>query len=307
VLERLAERLDYQQLACCLLELELSLEPDGYDSHSIRLPAPTREVDTLVSLVRLELESHSPPAPVSALVCAAHPALPRRAQLTLFGPAELHPDQLATTLARIAARIGADRVGSPRTVDAHLPSSCRMAVFDPPPPPKLRRDPTQGRGLLAVRVLRPPVPLEVIVEEESPESRVQGPGGGGQGPESRVPGPGDGVSGPEPRAPGARSRVGGSESGASVREVGAQYGVLPPGTQDLSRLRLVSVRSETGAASNLQGLVRVAAGPWRLEEGWWGDDPVRRDYWDVELSDGGLYRIYREPTTGDWFADGMYD
>jgi hypothetical protein len=31
-----------------------------------------------------------------------------------------------------------------------------------------------------------------------------------------------------------------------------------------------------------------------------------RDYWDVELP-GGIYRIYRERATGEWFADGIYD
>jgi len=34
---------------------------------------------------------------------------------------------------------------------------------------------------------------------------------------------------------------------------------------------------------------------------------VERDYWDLELSGGELYRVYRDRTTGDWFADGMYD
>jgi hypothetical protein len=72
-------------------------------------------------------------------------------------------------------------------------------------------------------------------------------------------------------------------------------------------LRLVSVASDTGAKPRIQGLVRVAAGPWSLEDGWWSAEPVGRDYWDVELSGGGLYRIYHDRTTGDWFADGMYD
>jgi hypothetical protein len=69
----------------------------------------------------------------------------------------------------------------------------------------------------------------------------------------------------------------------------------------------VSVASVTGATPRIQGLVRVAAGPWSLEEGWWSAEAVQRDYWDVELSGGGLYRIYRNRTSGDWFADGMYD
>ena len=72
-------------------------------------------------------------------------------------------------------------------------------------------------------------------------------------------------------------------------------------------LRLISVSSAQGATPRVQGLVRVAAGPWSLEEGWWRGEPVERDYWDVEISGGGLYRIYRDRRTGDWFADGMYD
>jgi hypothetical protein len=78
-------------------------------------------------------------------------------------------------------------------------------------------------------------------------------------------------------------------------------------SETASSLRLVSLASEPGATPRVQGLVRVAAGPWTVEDGWWGDQPVERDYWDVELSGGGLYRIYRDRTNGDWFADGMYD
>src|SRR5262249_9695543 len=43
-------------------------------------------------------------------------------------------------------------------------------------------------------------------------------------------------------------------------------------------------------ALEIAGPVRVAAGPWRLEEEWWSDSPVDRAYWDVELESGGLYR-----------------
>jgi hypothetical protein len=82
--------------------------------------------------------------------------------------------------------------------------------------------------------------------------------------------------------------------------------------------RLLSVRSvperdaSSGAPSRaerppIDGRVRVAAGPWHLEEGWWTDDPADRQYWDVELTGGGLYRIYRDRRTGTWYADGVYD
>ena len=57
----------------------------------------------------------------------------------------------------------------------------------------------------------------------------------------------------------------------------------------------------------VEGAVRVASGPWEVEEGWWTESAVRREYWDVELDSGGLYRIYREMDNGRWFLDGLYD
>ena len=67
------------------------------------------------------------------------------------------------------------------------------------------------------------------------------------------------------------------------------------------------VAEETTSRPRVVGRVRVASGPWRLEEEWWQEDPVTRDYWDVELGDGGLYRLYRDRGSGDWFVDGIYD
>jgi protein ImuB len=55
------------------------------------------------------------------------------------------------------------------------------------------------------------------------------------------------------------------------------------------------------------GRVVTLAGPWRLSGEWWRDSPFVRDYYDAELSDGGVYRIYRDHGSGDWFADGVYD
>jgi len=71
--------------------------------------------------------------------------------------------------------------------------------------------------------------------------------------------------------------------------------------------RPTSLKSPPEAAPAISGAVRVASGPWSLEEGWWTETPADRDYWDVELSDGGLYRIYRDRAGSAWFADGVYD
>ncbi len=246
-LERLCQRLARQDLACSVLELEVGLEPEGVDRRSIRLPAPGRTADTLLALLRQEVEARPPQAPVISFRCLAHPTTPRRSQLTLFGAPEIDPDRLALTLARLVALLGAEQVGSPRPVDGWLPERSASAPFDPPPPPPVRRlMPRNGRGLLAVRVLRPPVALEVILDD---------PGSSPLGAEGRP----------------------------------------------------MSLASHQGAEPRIQGLVRVAAGPWQLEEGWWREHPVERDYWDVELSGGGLYRIYRDRRSNEWYADGLYD
>src|SRR5260370_6675998 len=70
--------------------------------------------------------------------------------------------------------LGVDRVGSPRTADGHRPARYAIASYAPPPPPSFALAPKSGRGLLSVRVLRPPVPLEVILEDlsASPRPRV---------------------------------------------------------------------------------------------------------------------------------------
>ena len=237
-LDRLVARLESQGLACTRLEATLKLDPDGVDARAIDLPAPTRDVKTLVTLLRLELEARPPGAPVAGFAFSAHPDKPRRAQLTLFGPPALSPDRLATTIARLASLLGADRVGSPRTVDGHRPERYALSAYAPPPAPTVARVPKKSRGLLAVRVLRPPVTLEVMTAE-----------------------------GPRP----------------------------------------TSLKSTPGSPIEIHGTVRVAAGPWSVEEAWWSDAPAERDYWDVELSDGGLYRVFRDRQGDAWFADGLYD
>ncbi|MBI3784234.1 MAG: DNA polymerase Y family protein [Deltaproteobacteria bacterium] len=55
------------------------------------------------------------------------------------------------------------------------------------------------------------------------------------------------------------------------------------------------------------GRVVHAAGPWRLQGDWWNEGAYARDYYDVQLSDGGVYRVYREAIDRRWFVEGTYD
>jgi protein ImuB len=56
-----------------------------------------------------------------------------------------------------------------------------------------------------------------------------------------------------------------------------------------------------------EGNVLQCAGPWRLFGEWWGESRFARDYYDVELSDGGVYRLYRNMEDDSWYIDGIYD
>lgn len=54
-----------------------------------------------------------------------------------------------------------------------------------------------------------------------------------------------------------------------------------------------------------------ASGPWRKGGTWWDrEGEWKRDEWDVELNIAGgkgLYRIFRDDQSGQWFVEGMYD
>jgi protein ImuB len=68
------------------------------------------------------------------------------------------------------------------------------------------------------------------------------------------------------------------------------------------------------------GKVEKYAGPWRTSGGWWMDtvngpaspkprsgEGWDRDEWDVTLSDGATYRVFRERDTDAWFIEGVVD
>ena len=61
------------------------------------------------------------------------------------------------------------------------------------------------------------------------------------------------------------------------------------------------------SAPGIRGKIVQQAGPWRTSGDWWTTDPWARDEWDIELSDGALYRIYCDAHTGRWFVEGSYD
>jgi protein ImuB len=57
-------------------------------------------------------------------------------------------------------------------------------------------------------------------------------------------------------------------------------------------VRVKQERPAEVAATGVRGTVLTASGPWRSAGEWWTETSWVRDAWDIDLSDGGVYRIY---------------
>lgn len=244
LIDRLIQRLGVHALSCSGLRVGLDLADGGHAERKVGVLAPTADVKALAILTRHALEADPPHAAIVGVRAVAVADRPRPTQLDLFRPTGPSPERLATTLVRLAALCGSERVGRPVLPRGHRPEAFSVASFDPVSEERKGSkegdlEPALSRsGHAAIRALRPPRKAQVFQE------------------------------------------------GGNIAYVRA------PG---------------------LGGRAVVSGGPWRIETEWWSDRPCRRDYYDVQLSDGGIYRLYREigvgrTSVGDqWFVDGCYD
>jgi len=58
---------------------------------------------------------------------------------------------------------------------------------------------------------------------------------------------------------------------------------------------------------NICARVVSIAGPWRTQGEWWSETNFARDYYDLALADGGVYRMFHDLNNSRWFVDGIYD
>jgi protein ImuB len=203
---------------------------------------------------------------------AVDPTPARIVQFSLLTRPIPSSEQLSTLTARLAALMGEDRCGSPVVVDSWQPGAFAMKPFNPGPwidvPGSVRTSDPQCR--VALRRFRIPVPARVRAEHDKPQHVTIDRAAAHLG--SRITDP-----------------------------IGSRIAV--PGSQ-------------------LGGCVQACAGPWRTSGYWWANRPQRyadtektactreewdRDEWDVTLSDGATYRIFRERATHAWFVEGSYD
>jgi protein ImuB len=203
LLDRLCSRLAARALATQELRLELELASEYQEEsvgtgdparpvraqarqrfhRTLRLPLPLLDSKTFLKLLQLDLKAHPPGAPIVKIHLAAEPVRPRPGQSGLFLPPSPEPEKLELTLARIAAIVGEEKVGSLEILDTHRPQGFRMqrftanhsfsSVSEPALSAAegyLRGELTDGSDDLvtALRIFRPPAAVTVTLCEGRP-------------------------------------------------------------------------------------------------------------------------------------------
>jgi protein ImuB len=250
MLERLCERLKIRGLVAGDLMLSCGLSDHRKFSRRVAIGAPSNDARAMLAMVTLSLENLAPEAAIETIRIEVEPRKPRAAQADMFLPPAPAPDRLELTIARLAVLCGPENVGTLRPEDSHRVEAVRLEQFDPPPPRPLELNgdtPVKNIAQLAIRAVRPPLEVEVLLSRGAPEF-VRGP--------------------------------------------------------------------------NLGARVVSMAGPWRRDGEWWhtSDDTApspqlmmktnghfRRDYYELALADGGVYRVFRDLNSAQWFVDGIYD
>jgi len=188
LLDRLLARLSARHLACAGLTLRLRLESGGHDVREVPVAAPTRDLSSLLQLIRLDVERRPPEAAVVGMALVGRAACARPDQLDLFRPAGPSPERLATTLAKLEALLGPGAVGSPQPADNHREESLMAMPYAvrPAGAAVVAADGGAGGGggaggnrpdpALGLRRYRPERAVEVLLDAGAVPRAVRGAG-----------------------------------------------------------------------------------------------------------------------------------
>jgi len=158
--DRLALELASAALAAATIELRLILSDETVHAHSIRLPHPSTSADVLFRALSTYLDALRTAAAIAGVRLSLEPTRISRRQEGLFDCALRDPHGFTETLARAAALVGPDRVGTPRVQDTHRPDSVQLTA-----PPEVIAPLAPAFALsplgLVLRRYRPPLPATV--------------------------------------------------------------------------------------------------------------------------------------------------
>ena len=271
LLEPLSIRLERRDRGVAVLHVELRLVTREIYARHLELPTPMRDVRALRTLALLDLESHPPPAAIDRVAVIVDPTPGRVVQHTLFTRAHPTPEQVSTLLARLGALMGQDRLGTAATLDSYRPGAFEMKPFATDQDADLRRS--------------------VLNTPERHSARASARGGG---------------------APREVKNVGHIVTNQLDSEMSLTCALRRcrqpvPARVAVAAGRPMRVTSDRHGFAG--GAVVHCAGPWRTSGDWWSarPRPFNRDEWDVALTDGAVYRIFRDRDADAWFFDAIVD
>jgi len=173
--ECLALELRGEGLVAESLALTLQLEDESDYRREFRLPEPGADVDGWLRVLHSHLETVRTPARIAGVRLGAAPARPPQKQDGLFDTGLRDPAAFWENLARVAALLGDDRVGTPAPADTHRPDAFALArpVECVPAPTAPPVHPLRGPAL---RRFRPPWPVRVTCADSGRPAEISGAG-----------------------------------------------------------------------------------------------------------------------------------
>jgi protein ImuB len=164
-LEQITARLAHVYLVVGKLRLVLRFERDSPYQRIFTIPQPTRDVGLLFRMLHTHLENFASESAIIGLELAAQPVRPGMEQFGLLEKGLRDPHQLAETLARLGALVGADRVGTPELQPSAHPDAFHLRPYD-----AMASLSSTETPLIGVPWLRftPPVPAKIDLNDGQP-------------------------------------------------------------------------------------------------------------------------------------------
>jgi protein ImuB len=174
-LDQLARRVALASLVIQDLAVSLKLESGSAQDRTLKIPAPTRDIEILFRIVHNYLETVRTPSAVIGISLRAQPCSAESQQFQLFETAVRDPNRFFETIGRLNALLGPERVGTPVLRDSFKPDDFALepitANSSVPSGPKqttaFSNAAPLARGLL-LRRFRPPLPTTVKLHEGQP-------------------------------------------------------------------------------------------------------------------------------------------
>jgi len=288
--EQLSRRLELIYLVVAEFHLQLGLSSGAKYERLFKIPAPTGNIEILFRMLQTHLETVRTDSPITSLRLAARPAIPEAQQFGLFESTLRDPNQFAETLARLTGLCGADRVGTPQLLSTHKPDSFAMAA------PEFHSH-MEGDSMSRSKVTDQYGQFLSSAGATSPSPLRSG--GEGRGEEALKAQGGTSFDVRRSAFDVRCSQV----HGKSAQKIGPQLRRFRPALP--SHIEFRDEKPALLRSHVFTGAIVETRGPFFSSGNWWDNGRWAREEWDIETSDGSLFRIFR--SAEGCFVEGTYD